>query len=430
MKRVLIVSPYFPPSTLAGVHRARILAKHLPACGWEPVVFCVHERYHEQYLDHDLAALVPSDTRVIKVGAWPTRLSRTLGIGDLGIRGYGSLRRAVRALLDREGANLLFITALPGFPLLMGPGIKRKFGIPFIADFQDPWLPQDYRTARPLSKLWAACRIAVMAEPHVLSGADHVTSVSQETNTLIRSRYPWIPADRFSAVPIGGDEADFDYLMSRDRPCPWIEHAAERITFAYVGNIWSRAFSTLEAMFAAIATLKAGKPQLYERLRFLFIGTSNQPVAAAAEVVMPFARQAGIADIVMEVPRRVPYLDALNILVRADALLMVGSDEPHYTASKLYPVLLAKRPLLGVFHEASSVCAIAEEVGGVQMVKFGSAHPVETKVAEIARAIETIANKSGPTARADFIRLAPYLGPAITRRFADIFERVLERSAR
>ena len=34
----LIVSPYFPPSSLAGVHRARLISRHLPAFGWEPVL--------------------------------------------------------------------------------------------------------------------------------------------------------------------------------------------------------------------------------------------------------------------------------------------------------------------------------------------------------------------------------------------------------
>ncbi len=46
-RRVLVVSPHFPPSTLAGVHRARHLAKHLPAAGWRPTVLCVDESHHQ-----------------------------------------------------------------------------------------------------------------------------------------------------------------------------------------------------------------------------------------------------------------------------------------------------------------------------------------------------------------------------------------------
>ena len=48
LREMVLVSPYFPPSTLAGVHRARHLAKHLPAWGWKPIVLCVDEAFHEQ----------------------------------------------------------------------------------------------------------------------------------------------------------------------------------------------------------------------------------------------------------------------------------------------------------------------------------------------------------------------------------------------
>src|SRR5262249_61514311 len=60
-RSVVIVSPYFPPSTLAGVHRARHLAKHLPQAGWTPIVLCVDESLHEERLDHGLARLVPAN---------------------------------------------------------------------------------------------------------------------------------------------------------------------------------------------------------------------------------------------------------------------------------------------------------------------------------------------------------------------------------
>ena len=51
----LILSPYFPPSTLAGVHRARHLAKHLPTGGWLPIVLCVDEASHEERLEPALS---------------------------------------------------------------------------------------------------------------------------------------------------------------------------------------------------------------------------------------------------------------------------------------------------------------------------------------------------------------------------------------
>jgi glycosyltransferase involved in cell wall biosynthesis len=427
MRRVLIVSPYFPPSTVAGVHRARILAKYLSRWGWEPIVFCVEEQYHEQELDPDLAALMDPTVRVIKVAAWPTRLCRRFGLGDLGIRGYPYLKRAVEQFLRREGGDLLFVTVLPGFPIRMGPVFKRRYHLPFVIDYQDPWLPRDYEAATPLSKLWCAHQIAASSEPRVLPWADHITAVSPGTHELLQSRYAFLPADRLSAIPIGVDADDYASLRQGQRACPWVRHEAGIINICYVGNIWTRAHRTVQAIFAALGALRGESPRLYHRLRLTFVGTSNQPLTSAGEVVMPVAHAAGIADIVREIPGRVPYLDALTILLRADIVLLLGSDEPHYTASKLYPALLAERPLFGVFHERSSVCEVMREVGGGKLVTFSDTAPVETKVAEIADMLKTLVLHPEAVGSVAHARIAPYLGPAIAKQFAEIFNHVVEQ---
>jgi len=62
-----------------------------------------------------------------------------------------------------------------------------------------------------------------------------------------------------------------------------------------------------------------------------------------------------------EQPRRIPYLASLQVMIDSHALLLVGSDEPHYTPSKVFPYVLAERPLLAVFHEDSSVVRILGE---------------------------------------------------------------------
>ena len=116
MRRVAIISPYFPPSTLAGVHRARLLAKHLPAAGWEPVIICADPADYEERPDPDLATLVPAEAKVIRVRAASAALSRRFGVGDLGIRAYGALKRAMTELeeLDAQQADLFGMRFLLG----------------------------------------------------------------------------------------------------------------------------------------------------------------------------------------------------------------------------------------------------------------------------------------------------------------------------
>ena len=59
MRRVLMISPHFPPDSTAATHRVRLLAPHLPAHGWQPTVLTVDPRDYEGRLDPDLLASVP-----------------------------------------------------------------------------------------------------------------------------------------------------------------------------------------------------------------------------------------------------------------------------------------------------------------------------------------------------------------------------------
>ena len=428
-RRVVIVSPYFPPSTVAGVHRARILSKHLPKWGWEPVVVCVHEKHHKERLDPELAELVPSNLRVLKVDAWSSSICKPLGLNDVGIRGYSAMKAAVDREIAIWGADLLFITVLPGFPMLMGPSVRRKHRIPFVLDYQDPWLPQRYLDEPFGTKRWLAYRIARSVERRVIGQVDAITSVSKGTTDLLRSHYySGLEEIPFRAIPIGGDADDFEFLRGRERPCPLIQKFPGDVIVSFVGTILPRAFRTLASVLSSLRQIREMDIRLYERLRLVFVGTTNQPIDGVAKVVMPMANELGVADRIIEVPERIPYLDALNLLVRSDVVLMMGSDEPHYTASKLYPGLLSGRPVLAVYYEGSSVCHIAEAVGGVRLVKFGDARPVETCVEDIAQALIDLCGNPRSAGTSDLKMIEPYLGAQIAKEFAAVFDEVVERA--
>ena len=98
----LILSPYFPPSTLAGVHRARHLAKHLPASGWTPLVVCVDEAHHEERLDPELAALLPCRHRSCESRGHAGWLTRRIGVGDIGLRAWAHLRRTLFRVIETK----------------------------------------------------------------------------------------------------------------------------------------------------------------------------------------------------------------------------------------------------------------------------------------------------------------------------------------
>ena len=425
MRNCIIVSPYFPPSTLAGVHRARHLAKHLPTHGWRPTILCVDPRHHIEKLDPELARLLPSDVQIVKAGAVPVRLTRPFGIAaDIGLRGYFHLRAAVAREMTRKRVDAVLITGSPYYPMLMAGWIRRRWNVPVVLDFQDPWIWQVGAEVRFRLKARISHRLAVTLEPLAVRNASFITSVSKRQNDEMAARYPWLDHYRMADIPIGGDPEDFDALRDAARPDQSDKH---RVTFSYVGTALPRSSSLVRALFRGLAKLRAQDANLVERLHLRFVGTSNQPDDSTTFRIKPLAQAEGVADLVSEEPARVPFLDALRILATTDVVLMIGSDEPHYTASKIYPGLMSGRPYLSIFHRMSSSHEILSRAGGGLALAFETANQLEALVPNIAEGLERLIRNPDAFGHANPAAYAPFTAHAIAGRFADVFERAAQR---
>jgi hypothetical protein len=426
MRDCILLSPYFPPSTVAGVHRARHLAKHLPAAGWRPVILCVDEACHEERLDPGLARLVPHDTEVVKVGAIPARLTRYLGIGEISLRAWRPLRQGLFHLLQTRPVGAVLISGSPYYPMLLAHDIKERFAKPVILDFQDPWVSQ-WGAAQPaLSKPGVVHRMATLLEPRALRAASFVTSVSETQNAEMATRYPWLDPERMAAIPIGGDRDDFNGLHANGTPR--LDPAF--IHLSYVGTFLPRAAPLMRALFRGFARLRAAEPELAARLRLNFVGTSNRAGEASGWPVRSLAEAEGVDEAVNETPSRVPYLSALGLLVRSHGVLLIGSDEPHYTASKIYPALMCGQPFLSLFHRASSAHAILTAAGGGCALAFAERGDIDALTTPIADALRTLALDPQSLGSPSPAAYAPYEARAIAARFAAILDLlVTERRA-
>jgi hypothetical protein len=425
---VLIVSPHFPPSTLAGVHRARHLAKHLPAHGWRPVIVRVHEDHYPERPDPALAALVPDSVVQVRTGAYPARLARAVGIGDIGIRAFSHLASAAATAAREENASAILITGSPFYPMLMASGLRRRLGIPVILDFQDPWVTPE-GAERPLfSKGRMAHRLAVALEPRAVRGASWITSVSETQNLELHGRHPWIDPSRMTAIPIGGDPEDFQALCATTLGTPALALASDKINLCYIGTFLPRAGPVVRTLFQALSLLKRDTPKLAEQLRLTFVGTSNQPpgmvASPASHLVSPIAAETGVSDLVLEHPPRVPFVEALDLMARANGLLLLGSDEPHYTASKIYPALMSGRPYLSIFHSSSSSHRILSGAGGGAAIAFNDVGHLPSLVTSIASAIRRLAEQPATLGSVKPESYADYTASAVARKFADVLERV------
>ena len=277
---------------------------------------------------------------------------------------------------------------------------------------------------RPWKKGYWASRIASALEPIAVRSAAHVLAVSEGTNDAIRARHPEIPPDRFSAVPFGFEAADFDALRRRARPNPYWTRDGN-LHLAYVGAMLPHGYETLRAVLRAVVELRRNEPELGRRLRLHFFGTTYDPNATRG-LVEPVAAEMGLAEVVTEHPRRIPYVEALNVLTSADGILALGSTDHHYTASKIFPCILARRPLLAVYHAASTVGDVVREARAGELVTYDDDARAESKVSEIGAALRRMLSPGGYDAavvRTD--ALDAYSARAMTARILRTFDAVV-----
>jgi len=432
VRRVLMVTPHFPPDSSAAAHRVRLLAPHLPAAGWTPTIVTVDPSAYEGRLDRDLEALVPESLRILRAPAWQASATRRFGVGDLGLRAFAGLRRVCRELLEHEGSDALFITVYPVYPALLGPMLKRAFDVPFVLDYQDPWVGAwghsvgGGSNGHPDWKSRASRRLGVWLEPRVVAVADAIVAVSQGTIDGIVERIPDASRVPHAVIPVGFDPADFAAVARRSSGPSPLDRADGLVHLCYVGTLLPTGVETLRVLLRALDRARREDPKA-TRLRLHFVGTSNQS-AADTYRVLPIAEACGVADAVTETPGRFDYLDALRVLTRASAILLLGSTERHYTASKLYSALIARRPILALFHEASSVVSILRGIGAeptVRLVTYGDAGPREEQVAAMAQHLRAVA--ANAVYQADDIKLeraADVSAHRLARQLAGIFDRV------
>lgn len=369
LRRVALFAAHFSPSNLASVHRARLLAQHLAEFGWEPIVVTTHWKHYEEPLDWDLNTLVSPQLRVVRTGAVPVRPLRL--IGDIGIRGFVFHLRALREMAARRELDFLHITIPSNYSALLGPALWRSHGVPYGIDYIDPWV-HDWPGSEVLfSKAWASCRLARWLEPRAVRQARLITGISPGYYQGVLERHPELSQQAVTAaMPYGASEQDFTALRAAPRQ-PFLFTPGDGLFHVvYAGAMLPKAYVVLERLCMAVDHLRRTQPALYARLRLHFVGTGKSPADPQGHNVLPVAERMGVADVFTEHPQRIGYVDVLNHLCLADAVLVLGSTEPHYSPSKVYQAVHSRKPVLALLHEASTAVAVLRDSGAGEAVSF------------------------------------------------------------
>lgn len=372
MKKVLIISPNFPPVNAADMQRVRHSLPYFKKYGWTAEVITVDPEYIESYsTDMLLKETVPPDIKVHYVKAWDAKKTRKYGLGSLSMRSFFFFKKMGSKLLKHGGYDLVYFTTTGFHVMALGRYWKEKFGVPFILDIQDPWR-NDFYLDKPKSqrppKFQMAYNIDKYMELYTMKKVDGVISVSQGYVDTFLQRYPYLKPEQFTVIPFGYSDIDFEVMRKNVRESQ-VKLPDDKINIVYIGRGGHDMKLACTCFFTALKNV-ADKHPSAQKLHCWFIGTSYATKGKGGKTLKPIADEIGAGDMVTEITDRVPFFETLYLLDNAHAFFVPGSTDMHYTASKIYQYVLSEKPMLALFYKGSSIISILDKAGTGTVVTF------------------------------------------------------------
>ena len=366
MKRVLIITYYWPPTGGSGVQRWVKFAKYLPSEGWQPVIY-TPENPEQLAVDESLAAEVPPETEVLKtritepyelykkflrksghskeaVEVNPVNAQNKSAMQKLAMWVRGNffrpdprclwIRPSVRVLkkyLKEHPVDLIVSTGPPQSMHLIGMRLAQETGLPWIADFRDPWTRIFY--FKHLAMTAATEKWHHRMEKKVLDAADAVVAVSP----LVQQEFQAMTQTPVELITNGFDECDFDTqeqgLVSGGPEQDFVlTHTG---LFAADGNptvLWQ------------VLAEKCRKDKKFGRhLKIRLIGKTDEQISASLDT---YGLSGNTEDL-----GYLPHAEAVRHQRNASLLMLPLRKEPEYKAvlpGKLFEYLASWRPVLGI----------------------------------------------------------------------------------
>lgn len=426
MKRVLIVSPHFPPVNAPDCQRVRMSLPYYREFGWEPEVLAVAPHHRPDWLDESLAASLPADVPVHRCGALRLGATSLVGIHNLGLRSAPFVNRAALRLLQSRSFDLIFFSTTQYLVTPLALIWRRRHPVPYVIDLQDPWRSDYYQrpgAPRPPGgwKYQFARFTSWAFEERTFRQAAGFISVSPHYLRDLAARYPWFQARPRAVIPFGGPQADFEHLRQHPRDASLPRDG--RRHWVAAGSLGPAFGHSLRVLFAGLRRLRDTTPALADRIRLHFVGTSYAPSHQLGLAARPVAEAYGVGDLVEERPARIGYLDSLALLQAADGLMLLGSDDLAYSPSKIYPYLMSGIPVLALAHHGSLLATILERLGGAHVVRLLTPGRMSVPPVEVADYFRNALSAEAPGLGGS--RLDPrYTARTGARRQCEFFDRV------
>ena len=361
MKRVLIITYYWPPSGGAGVQRWLKFVKYLRSFNWEPIVFTV-ENGEFPVLDFDLIKEIPDGVEVLTVPAWEPYKMYKLFSGRNKSDGINSgflsekkgsgliesiskwirgnlfipdarkfwIKPAIQFLneyLQNHPVDVIISSGPPHSTHLIALSLKKKFQTPWLSDFRDPWTNIDFYKDLKLTK--RADQKHRKLENDVLVQSDIVLTIGRQLSNELKI----LGAKRVEIIENGFDPQDF----LEDKNC----ELDEKFSIAHIGSFTpSRNHLVL---WKALSHLVNKKEEFKSKLEIKLIGKVDYSVLQSI-------KDFGLDNYVKKIDY-VPHNEVIKHQKSSKLLLLMVNNTPNakgIVTGKVFEYMASKRPILAI----------------------------------------------------------------------------------
>jgi len=357
MKKVLIITYYWPPAGGPGVQRWLKFVKYLPDFGIEPIVY-IPENPTYPLMDEKLLSEVPENltilkNKIIEPYGWASVFSKkstekissgiiphqkkqsfvqkmmlwvrgNLFIPDARVLWVKPSVSYLSKYIQENGIDTVITTGPPHSLHLIGLQLKENLSIKWIADFRDPWTTIGYHKALKLTK--SSAQKHKELEKKVMNTADFLLVTSPTT----KKEFEAITIKPIHVITNGYD------VENVGRPA-----LDEKFTLAHIGSFLSE--RNPRVLWKALRELTKENPDFRKHFQLKLIGATSQEVL---DTITEFK----LTDFVNNLGY-VSHQEAVEQQRKSQVLLLIeidSEDTKSIIPGKLFEYMVSERPILAI----------------------------------------------------------------------------------
>ena len=398
MKKVLIITYYWPPAGGPGVQRWLKFVKYLPEFNIQPIVYCPENPSYPT-LDSSLLHEVDSKITVLKHPIKePLRFLKLLfksktnklskgGIPDskkqglferflLFIRGNFFIpdarifwvKPSVRYLssyISKHQIDTIITTGPPHSVHLIGMQLKAKYQLQWLADFRDPWTDISYHKNLNLTR--NAQQKHLKLEGQVLNATDHIIVTSSQTKQLF---------SKITQKPISVITNGFD-----DENVPSIT-LDSKFSLTHIGSLLNQRNPIL--LWNVLSELVQEIPKFKANFQLVLVGNISADVRNSID-------STGLTSFLKTVGS-VTHNEAVMYQRKTQVLLLLEAnttEASYIIPGKLFEYINANRPIVALGPKHSDIPSILKYTNTGRYFDYDNETALKTHILQLFEGYKT-----------------------------------------